>query len=83
MISQLDILVISQDIFSNIQTSYLKDILRYPKISFQFYLPGPAALPKLLGLFRLCAPVQPTLLAAGLPMFVLMGPLSVAPLPQV
>ena len=83
MISQSDILVISQDIFFNIQTSYLKDILRYPKISFHFHLPCPAALPKLLGWVRLCAPVQTTLLAAGLPMFDLMGPLSVAPLRQV
>ena len=80
MISQSDILEISQDIFFNIQTSYLMDILRYPKMSFHFHLPCPAALPKLLGWVRLCAPVQTTLLAAGLSMFVLMGSLSVAPL---
>ena len=30
MISQLDILIISQDIFSHIHISYLNDILRYP-----------------------------------------------------
>ena len=79
MISQSDILVISQDIFFNIQTSYLNDIHRYPKISFHFHLrlPCPADLPQLLGLVRLCAPVQATLLAAGLPMFDLMGALSV------
>ena len=83
MIPQSDILAMSQDIFFNIQTSYLKDIHRYPKIYFHLHLPCPAALPKLLGWVLLCVPVQTRLLAAGLPMFDLMEPLSVAQLRQV
>ena len=83
MISLEDLLGISIVIFLNIHSSYLNDIQRYPKISFHFHLPCPADLPQLIGWVLLCAPVQTTLLAAGLPMFDLMGALSVAPLRQV
>ena len=79
MISLEDLHGISIVIFLNIHSSYLNDIPRYPKISFHFHLPCPADLPQLLGWVLLCAPVETTLLAAGLPMFDLMGALSVAP----